>query len=229
MSETLPFNYELIFSARRRSVQLAIVQGQLKIRAPTGTSAEFLQQLLIQKQDWVLKHLQTSKVTIKPSWVNRTQILISGELLAFSWILATKGQVIVNEQGVQVQVPMRVDIARRDRYIEQQIQHYLTNLAEVFFQKQVQQQAALMAVTPTAVRIGSWRRRWGCCDSRGVVGFNWRLLQAPDWVARYVVIHELSHLRYMNHSAAFWQFVKTYYPEYLAAQRWLKTHQSQLF
>lgn len=228
VSETLPFNYELIFSPRRRSVQLAVVQGQLKVRAPTGTPTLFVHQLLLQKQAWVLKHLQATRTTLTPGWIDRTQILMGGELFNFSWQLAAKGEVILDERSLQVQVPVRVAVARRERYIAQLLQRYLTDKAKVFFQAQVQQQALLMAVAPTAVRIGNWQRRWGCCDSRGEVGFNWRLLQAPEWVARYVVVHELAHLRYMNHSAAFWQFVKRFFPEYPSAQTWLKQHQQQL-
>lgn len=228
MSEALPFTYDLVFSPRRRSVQLAIVQGQLKVRAPTGTNREFLLQLLQQKQAWVLKHLQASPIMPKPSWLARTDILIGGELCRFSWLLATKGKVVIGDKCMQVHVPRRVISSHRERYIQQLLQRHFTALAVTYFQEQVQQQAVLMAVKPSSVRIGSWQRRWGFCDSQGVVGFNWRLLQAPDWVARYVVIHELAHLCYMNHSAAFWQLVKQFCPGYLDAQDWLKQHQQQL-
>lgn len=228
VSDTLPFNYELTFSRRRRSVQLAIVQGQLKVKAPTGTSMQFLQQLLKQKQAWVLKHLQASAAAVQPRWLERTDILIGGEQFSFNWQLAAKGNVKLSERSLQIQVPTRVKIDRREIYIAQILQRYFTAKAEVFFALQVQHHAQQMAVAPTAIRIGNWQRRWGCCDNRGVVGFNWRLLQAPEWVAHYVVIHELAHLRYMDHSAAFWQLVKHYCPEYAKAQLWLKQHQKQL-
>lgn len=228
VSETLPFDYELIFSAKRRSVQLAIAQGQLKVRAPKGTPRLFVHQLLLQKQAWVLKHLQANMATLKPDWVDRKQILMGGELFDFSWQLAVKGKVVLSERNVHVQVPVRVTAARRERYIRQLLQGYLTDKARAFFQAKVQQQALQMAVAPTAVRIGNWKRRWGCCDSRGEVGFNWRLLQAPEWVAHYVVVHELAHLRYMNHSTAFWQFVEEFFPDYPAAQSWLRKHQQEL-
>ncbi len=228
MSESLPFSYELIFSPRRRSVQLAVVQGRVKVRAPTGTSADFLQQLLQRKQAWVLKHLQNSTPAAVPDWLSRTQILVAGQHLDFSWALGSKGKVLVTGQNVQVQIPQRVSIQRRQPYIQQQVQYYFTALAKVFFQQQVQLQASLMSVAPTDLRIGNWQRKWGYCDSRGVVGFNWRLMQAPEWVARYVVVHELAHLQHMNHSTAFWQVVSRFYPDYPRAQAWLKQHQQQL-
>lgn len=228
MSESLPFNYELIFSPRRRSVQLAVVQGQVKVRAPIGTCTDFLQQLLQRKQDWVLKHLQNSAAMAVPDWLSRTKILVSGQQLDFSWTLASKSKVLVTAQSVQVQIPQRVSIPRRESYIQQQVQSHFSALAEAFFQQQVQWQASLMSVAPTDLRIGNWQRKWGYCDSRGVVGFNWRLMQAPEWVARYVVVHELAHLQHMNHSSAFWQLVRRFYPDYALAQAWLKQHQQQL-
>lgn len=228
VSENLPFGYELIFSSRRCSVQLTVVQGRVKVRAPTGTPASFLQQLLYQKQDWVLKHLQSSSVNAVPGWLSRTHILVAGQQLDFSWILASKGQMMISGQSVQVQIPHRVSIQRREYYIQQQIQCYFSTLAEAFFQQQVQEQGALMSVAPTKLRIGNWQRKWGYCDSRGGVGFNWRLMQAPEWVARYVVVHELAHLLHMNHSKAFWLVVSRYYPDYPSAQAWLKQHQQQL-
>ncbi|CAM5189323.1 YgjP-like metallopeptidase domain-containing protein [Alishewanella longhuensis] len=135
VSETLPFNYELIFSPRRRSVQLAVVQGQLKVRAPTGTPTLFVHQLLLQKQAWVLKHLQATRTTLTPGWIDRTQILMGGELFNFSWQLAAKGEVILDERSLQVQVPVRVAVARRERYIAQLLQRYLTDKAKVFFKR----------------------------------------------------------------------------------------------
>lgn len=226
--KTLPFSYEVIYSPRRRSIQLAVVQGQLKVRAPMGTSEAFLQALIQKKQAWVEKHLQQSCALAKPNWQERTQILIGGEQREFRWCLASKAGIESCEQGLLVQVPTRVNTAKRDEYMQRLVQRHFTMLAKSFFEHCVKQQSKVMALTPAAVRIGNWQRRWGCCDNRGVVGFNWRLMQAPPWVANYVVIHELAHLRFMNHSAAFWQLVHQFCPDYQFAQQWLKQHQDIL-
>lgn len=227
-SDTLPFDYDIVFSKKRRSVQFAIVQGRLKVKAPLGISALFLQQLLLKKQAWVLKHLESSLLAEPPVWTSRKEILIGGQFRPFHWVFASKGAVVLQDQDVQVQVPTRVHATRRDRYIQQQIQRYFTELAQPFFAEHVQQQALLMSVAPAAVRIGNWQRRWGYCDSNGILGFNWRLMQAPDWVARYVIIHELAHLRYMNHSAGFWQLVEQFCTDHALAKRWLKQNQQHL-
>lgn len=225
--DVLPFAYDVIYS-KRRSVQLTVTAGRLIVRAPRGTSTHYLHALLSQKQQWVLKHLAISPVVNNTSWVDRQHILIAGQWLAFRWQLATKGTVQVDNDFMLVTVAKRVMASRHEAYIQALVQQYCITAAEQFFTEQVALYACAMQVSPTTIRIGSWRRKWGSCDSRGVLAFNWRLAQAPLWVARYVVVHELAHLRYMDHSELFWQFVRQFDPDYQQAQLWLKYHQYDL-
>ena len=72
------------------------------------------------------------------------------------------------------------------------------------------------------IRIGDPRTRWGSCSARGTLSFSWRLVIAPPWVREYVVVHELCHLRHMNHSARFWALVDAACPSRREAQHWLR-------
>jgi len=74
------------------------------------------------------------------------------------------------------------------------------------------------------VSVRNQRSRWGSCSRRGVISLNWRLLQAPASVRDYLVLHELMHLREMNHSHRFWSHVANACPEYKNAERWLSQH-----
>jgi predicted metal-dependent hydrolase len=78
------------------------------------------------------------------------------------------------------------------------------------------------------IRIGDPRTRWGSCSARGTLSFSWRLVIAPHWVSDYVVVHELCHLRHLNHSAHFWRMLDEAYPERRAAQAWLRRHGPEL-
>ena len=78
------------------------------------------------------------------------------------------------------------------------------------------------------IRVGDPRSRWGSCSTSGTLSFSWRLVMAPAWVADYVVVHELCHLRQMNHSRRFWQLVDEAYPSRRSAQAWLKRHGPEL-
>jgi hypothetical protein len=79
-----------------------------------------------------------------------------------------------------------------------------------------------LAVSKVSVRNQRWR--WGSCSPNGHVCLNWRLVSMPPWVRDYVMIHELMHLRRMDHSKKFWKLVADACPEYQAARRWLREH-----
>jgi len=76
-----------------------------------------------------------------------------------------------------------------------------------------------LVVSKVSVRNQRWR--WGSCSPRGHICLNWRLVMMPAWVRDYVMIHELMHLRRMDHSRKFWKLVAAQCPDYQAARRWL--------
>ena len=78
------------------------------------------------------------------------------------------------------------------------------------------------------ISIRDQKTRWGSCSARGTLSFNWRLMLAPPTIADYVIVHELCHLTYMNHSADFWHKVESVYPDYRTARKWLKDHGNDL-
>ena len=83
-----------------------------------------------------------------------------------------------------------------------------------------------MAVGRVSVR--NQRSRWGSCARTGTISLNWRLIQTPDSVRDYIVLHELMHVRQMNHSARFWREVAAVCPAYEEAERWIKLHSALL-
>lgn len=74
--------------------------------------------------------------------------------------------------------------------------------------------AATLDVEPTDVLVRDQRKRWASCDERGVLRFNWRVIQAPMRLVDYVVAHELVHLRHREHTPAFWARLGTVMPDY---------------
>jgi predicted metal-dependent hydrolase len=88
--------------------------------------------------------------------------------------------------------------------------------------------AAQHGLTVTRVSIRDQRSRWGSCARGGLICLNWRLVLMPEWVRDYVLIHELMHLRRMDHSPKYWKHVAAACPEYEAARQWLRTHGREL-
>ena len=78
------------------------------------------------------------------------------------------------------------------------------------------------------IRISSARTRWGSCSAKGTLSFTWRLVMAPPDVIDYVVVHELCHLKELNHSKAFWAQVEAILPDYKTRRKWLKDNGAKL-
>jgi len=81
--------------------------------------------------------------------------------------------------------------------------------------------AEIMGVTYGRITIRNQKTRWGSCSSKGNLNFNCLLMLMPDKVLDYVVVHELCHLRQMNHSKKFWKEVERYMPDYPNYKKWL--------
>jgi len=82
--------------------------------------------------------------------------------------------------------------------------------------------STLLDVSPGRIYIRNQRTKWASCSSRGNLSFNLRLVALPESLIQYIVIHELAHLRYLNHSPEFWNLVGGFYPDYMNTRRELR-------
>lgn len=85
-----------------------------------------------------------------------------------------------------------------------------------------------LASALTRVSIRNQRTRWGSCGREGHITLNWRLVLMPPEVRDYILIHELMHLRRMDHSPKYWRLVESACPDYRAARAWLRSNGSAL-
>ena len=86
----------------------------------------------------------------------------------------------------------------------------------------------VMDVSQEMIKINGAKTRWGSCSAKKNLNFSWRLMMAADPVIDYVVVHELAHLKEMNHSARFWAVVERVIPAYKGFQKELRLLQNQL-
>ncbi len=120
------------------------------------------------------------------------------------------------------------DSLTRAKQVKKQLEGYFKQQAEFLINERLEVISKQTTLTPTKVNIRQYSARWGSCNNRGEVSFNYLLMMTPLAVIDYVIIHELCHLEYLNHSRNFWQLVEKYSPSYQTAKQWLNSHQSQL-
>ncbi len=118
------------------------------------------------------------------------------------------------EEGKEPLTPqeIRLLVTRAKRIIPQRVRYY----------------AEMMGVTFGRITIRMQKSRWGSCSGKGNLNFNCLLMRAPDEIVDYVVVHELCHLKEMNHSKRFWAEVEKILPDYTERRKWLKDHGDEL-
>lgn len=125
------------------------------------------------------------------------------------WILKKRKLVLSRDNCPDiVYLPEVTEESDRERirtFIEEKVAHY----------------ASVMGVSYGRITMRNQKTRWGSCSSEGNLNFNCRLLFVPDRIVDYVVIHELAHRRFMNHSKSFWMEVEKYMPDYRQQRKML--------
>ena len=100
--------------------------------------------------------------------------------------------------------------------------------AKEYFPKRAEYYAGILGVTYERIRIAGQKTRWGSCSRSGTLSFNWKLMLARPMVLDYVVVHELCHIKEMNHSPRFWKLVEEIMPDYKEYRKWLKENGNTL-
>lgn len=104
----------------------------------------------------------------------------------------------------------------------------LADQAVEYIPKRVKYYAEKENFVYNKITIKNLVSRWGSCSTKGNLNFNCLLMLTPDYVIDYIVVHELCHLREMNHSEKFWTEVEKIMPDYQRAELWLKQNGGNL-
>lgn len=210
--------------ARRKTIGL-VVNGQgLSVRAPPWVPEAEVQRFIRSKTAWVLAKLQAAQA--RPSapamrWQPGEAIEVLGQSLTLQLDPARPfsgaGAAI---QGVALCVALPADCGAdrwRDTvlaWLIEQARHHLT--------ERLQHYAPVVGVRWSRLKLSRATTRWGSAHADGAIHLNWRLIHLAPELIDYVVVHELCHLREMNHSPAFWQLVQAVLPDQAERRRALR-------
>jgi predicted metal-dependent hydrolase len=213
--------YTLKRSGKRRSIGLRIDDRGLTVSVPLRASEKWLNSVLQDKAFWVVEKLdgwQTCKPP-KIRWHDGENIDYLGELLVLR-VVQGLFAAPVHRHGNELWVFVVDD--SNTAHIEQTVSDWYRHEAEQFFARRVAYYAPLLKVVPREVKLSEAKTQWGSCTAHGSVRLNVQLIKLPERLIDYVVVHELAHLRELNHSAAFWRVVESVCPEYASLRGELK-------
>ncbi len=219
---------------RRRSVRFAIGQKAVLVRFPSVLDSHqekmHLQRLkswlesVLQKQEGLLDHLAGKQ------YQSGDQITIGGRKFELKIELEDRKTMAgkLNGRTIQIKIPKDAD----DLSLSQNIKRLLSKIIAQEFLGEIRQRVEALNEKHFGKNIKDVKLRyhtssWGKCSSDGSIILSTRLLFAPPPVIDYVIIHELAHLEFFDHSPKFWSLVYSVMPDYKEKQKWLKENSYQ--
>jgi predicted metal-dependent hydrolase len=213
--------YTLKRSGKRSSIGLRIDDRGLTVSVPLRASEKWLHSVLQDKARWVVEKLDGWKMC-KPAairWQDGEAVDYLGELLVLRVVQSLFAAPPARRAGeLWVFVANEGDAKKIERAVTL---WYQREALQLFGQRAVYY-APLLNVVPHAIKLSGAKTQWGSCTAQGSVRLNVQLIKLPPRLIDYVVVHELAHLREMNHSAAFWRVVESVCPDYARLRGELK-------
>ena len=197
--------------------------GSLRVTIPRGGSQRHAQVFLEEQRKWAERErLRVLAQHAPAQWFEGDTVLLGGRLVRLS---------VVDESGMRwLELGAeRVRLREGITDLRPAAEECLTRIARRQLVPRLHELAAVHGLAVHRVTIRNQRSRWGSCARSGAVALNLRLVQMPDAVRDYVLIHELMHLKQQNHSRRFWRLVEDACPEFREAERWLRTEGRSLF
>jgi hypothetical protein len=211
--------------ARRRSIGFTIGAEGLTVSAPRWVAQADVESALREKAAWILRKLQQQREraqrlqAARVDWRDGTAIPFLGETVivvrdprATGAMLDSGAAALPGVPRLTLHVGLPHDAAPAQ--LRELVQSWLQRQARRVFEERCAHFAPRLGVRVRRLSLSSAATRWGSASADGSVRLNWRLVHFALPVIDYVVAHELAHLREMNHSAAFWEVVRSVLPDY---------------
>lgn len=227
--------------ARRRSIGMSVGPEGLSVRAPRWVTLNEVESALQERAGWIVRHLREQQArgareaARRIAWAHGAQVPYLGQTLTIVLDDSITGTHLAavdaapNVPPIQAAPRERSALAsqtlgrslrvglRRDaspEAIRDTVHAWLQQQARQLFEARVTHFASLMDVQVKRLSLSAARTRWGSASADGSVRLNWRLVHHEPASIDYVVVHELAHLRHMNHGPAFWRLVGATLPGY---------------
>jgi len=213
-----PQNVFVRRSGQAKNISIRITHKGAELVLPLKASPEKGHNFLLSKEYWIRQKLcrNVSKLLSDEDTVS-----ILGKSYHIIHTNSSENQVILQDNTLEVYCSAVLKKISIEVFLKKKL------LSEIKII--VENNAKRHNLTYSNIRIMENVTRWGSCCSRGNLAFNWRIVFAPAEVLKYLVAHEMAHLKEMNHSKNFWQLVEDIYPEYQPAKLWLKRNGRNLY
>ncbi len=197
--------------ARRISLRIDPALGEVVITLPTRAGRRAGMMVLHTHADWVARRLRALPEALR--FADGARVPVGGKLMTIRHVPDGRFAARLRDDTLEV--------CGAAEFLPRRVADFLRAEARRMLASRVQEVSQRAGVAAARVSIKDTRSRWGSCSPTRALAFSWRLVMAPDFVADYVVSHEVAHLRHMNHGPGFWSLVDQLTPNRTRAETWL--------
>ena len=219
---------EIIYSKKRKTVSIQVNPFGIKVRSNYWLTIYEIKQFLLKNKLWIKKKVneQKSKVKNKLDLINNQEMLLGGKRFILKITSDIKPEPKIENNLLCLS--NHIDILKSFGTLREQLQIIVKEYAYNLLLEKTKSFSLIMSVNPVSIKIKDYRSRWGSCSYKGDISYNWKIIFAPIEVIDYLIIHELSHLIFFNHSKEFWLKVEEFQPNFKNYRKWLKNNSYKL-
>jgi predicted metal-dependent hydrolase len=205
---------------KRKTIGMSVGADGLEVRAPRWATVASVEAVLHEKSAWILRKLQESQERQKQmrhtiiEWRDGATLPFLGE----QWVVRLDPEhqslPTSHQDGAPKCLHIALSLHAQPGQIRDAVQAWLMQQAKLNFTQRLDHFAPQLGVQWKRLSLSNASSRWGTASADGSIRLNWRLIHFKQDVIDYVVVHELSHLRVMNHSPQFWETVGSLVPDY---------------
>ena len=206
-----------VLRSRRKSSVLQIAGNQLQVKVPNRVRDRTIVEILEKKERWIRNKamgLQNQPITKEREYISGESFPLLGRHLKLKVLEGGKvGTQLIDDYLLTTVRSSEIGDLRKSR-IKTYIEKWYVKEAYKKLEEKVIKYSEIIQVSPREMKVRNYKTRWGSCDNKGRLTFNFHLIKAPHTIVDYVVIHELCHIIQPNHSKFFWNEVAKFYPSF---------------
>jgi predicted metal-dependent hydrolase len=206
-------------SAKRRTIGLRVDHQGLTVTAPLRASERYVRETVQEQAAWILRKIAAWSLHQHPqvNWRDGEFIPYLGEPRRLNLVIDRRArpEAWLDLAGLNVGAPE----ALAPEQVKARVIEWFRAEARRHLPARLAMLAQHLRVPCPRFFLSGAQGRWGSCSANGDIRLSWRLMKAAPHVIDYVAVHELAHLKHMDHSAAFWRTVASIYPSYEVARK----------
>ncbi len=221
LEKAFDFNLKVMsaFKYKRLTIRIDSKNAQAVLTIPKLCSKKRAYEFVLSKQDWIIEHL--SKIPKTKDFEADETITLFGKPVKIIYVENSHKATYLENDTLYVSG----DIV----FLHRKVKDFIKKEAKKEFLRLSKSFAENINCKVANVQIKDTKSRWGSCSSLNNINYSWRIALAPECTIKYLIAHEVAHLKHKDHSYAFWRCVKELYAGASLGKNWLKANGNKLF